>query len=176
MAPHIVSWGPGWNEVKISQAPIVSSADTLSVIPIESLLSDPCTKPPIILDAWRARTLQPGASFLGVGTGESETPDGSRQKSEDSFPRHSKYFFKDGNVTFLVRLVVWPSPLFTDKLQVDGFLYRVHLYFFCRDSVYFSTRFAQLGVRDHEASSIIVSLGDVECKDFEAFLSVLYPQ
>ena len=71
---------------------------------------------------------------------------------------------------------VWHNPQFTNKLQVDGFLYRVHLYFFCRDSVYFSTRFAQLGVRGHEASSIIVSLGDVECKDFEAFLSVLYPQ
>ncbi|KAH9006220.1 hypothetical protein EDB86DRAFT_2782147, partial [Lactarius hatsudake] len=73
--------------------------------------------------------------------------------------RHSKYFFKDGNVTFLV----------------DGFLYCVHRYFFSRDSVYFSSRFAQLGVRDHEASSTTVSLGDIEREDFEAFLSVLYP-
>ncbi len=64
----------------------------------------------------------------------------------------------------------------TEKPQVDGFLYCVHRYFFSRDSVYFSTRFAQLGVRDYEASSTIVSLGDVECKDFEAFLSVLYPE
>ena len=67
------------------------------------------------------------------------------------------------------------SPKFSDQLQVNGFLYCVHRFFFCRDSVYFSTRFDQLGVRDHEASSIIVLLGDVECKDFEAFLSVLYP-
>ncbi|KAH9067684.1 hypothetical protein EDB87DRAFT_1544734, partial [Lactarius vividus] len=74
--------------------------------------------------------------------------------------RHSKYFFKDGNVTFLV----------------DGILYCVHRYFFSRDSVYFSTRFTQLGVRDHEASSTTVSLGDIERKDFEAFLSVLYPE
>jgi hypothetical protein len=42
--------------------------------------------------------------------------------------------------------------------------------------VYFSTRFAQLGVRNHEALSTIISLGDVECEDFEAFLSVLYPE
>jgi hypothetical protein len=62
------------------------------------------------------------------------------------------------------------------RSQVDGFLYCVHRYFFSRDSVYFSTRFAQLGVRDHEAISTIVSLGDVECDDFEAFLSVLYPE
>ena len=68
------------------------------------------------------------------------------------------------------------GPHFTDKLQVDDFLYCVHRYFFCRDSLYFSTRLAQLGVRDPEASSTIVSLGDIECKDFEAFLSVLYPQ
>ncbi|KAI9465224.1 hypothetical protein BJY52DRAFT_1114029, partial [Lactarius psammicola] len=74
--------------------------------------------------------------------------------------QHSKYFFKGGNITFLV----------------GGFLCCVHHYFFSRDSVYFSTRFAQLGVCDHETSSTIVSLGDVECKDFEAFLSVLYPE
>ena len=78
MAPHIVSWGPGWNEVKIS--PAVSSAGTPSVIPIESLISDLCKKSPIIPDAWRARTPEPGASSLvGVRTGESDTPDGSRQ-------------------------------------------------------------------------------------------------
>ncbi|KAH9175004.1 hypothetical protein EDB89DRAFT_430172 [Lactarius sanguifluus] len=113
----------------------------------------------------RTRTAEPAArptSFLGVGLGmtESETPDGSRRQSEDSFIRHSKYFFMDGNVTFLV----------------DGILYCVHRYFFSRDSVYFSTRFAQLGVRNHEASSTTVSLGDIERKDFEAFLSVLSPE
>ncbi|KAH8996883.1 hypothetical protein EDB92DRAFT_1539658 [Lactarius akahatsu] len=68
------------------------------------------------------------------------------------------------------------SPRRTDKSQVDGILYCVHRYFFSRDSVYFSTRFAQLGVRDHEASSTTVSLGDIEREDFEAFLSVLYPE
>ncbi|KAH9064020.1 hypothetical protein EDB87DRAFT_1557548, partial [Lactarius vividus] len=58
----------------------------------------------------------------------------------------------------------------------DGFLYCVHRHLFSRDSAYFSTRFAQLEVRDHETLSTIVSLGDVECKDFEAFLCVLYPE
>ncbi|KAN0130802.1 hypothetical protein V8E53_011477, partial [Lactarius tabidus] len=84
---------------------------------------------------------------------ESETQD-------DSFVQHGKYFFKDGNITFLV----------------DDNLYCVHRYYFCRDSVYFSSRFARLGLRDHEVSPTIVSLGGVECKDFEAFLSVLYPE
>jgi len=62
------------------------------------------------------------------------------------------------------------------RLQVDGMLYCVHRYFFSRDSVYFSTKFTQLGVRDHEPLRTVVSLGDVERKDFEAFLSVIYPE
>jgi BTB/POZ domain len=61
-------------------------------------------------------------------------------------------------------------------LQVDGTLYCVHRYFFSRDSVYFSTRFAQLGIHDHEALTITISLGNVERKDFDAFLSILYPE
>jgi hypothetical protein len=60
--------------------------------------------------------------------------------------------------------------------KVDGTLFCVHRYFFDRDSTYFSTRLKQLGIREHEALSIIISLGDVERKDFEAFLSVLYPE
>ncbi|KAH9006217.1 hypothetical protein EDB86DRAFT_697083 [Lactarius hatsudake] len=59
--------------------------------------------------------------------------------------------------------------------QIDGTLYCVHRYFFVRDSVYFSTRFAQLSIRDHEALPTIISLDDIERKDFEALLSVLYP-
>jgi hypothetical protein len=97
MAP-IVSW----NELKIS--PAITLPSTSSVVPIESLLSNPYTNSPIIPEASRARTT-PGAqpaSFLGTGADESETQDGPRQGSEDSFSQHGKYFFKDGNVTFLV--------------------------------------------------------------------------
>jgi hypothetical protein len=59
--------------------------------------------------------------------------------------------------------------------QVGGTLYCVHRYFFSRDSVYFSSRFAKLDIRDHEALSTIISIGDVERDDFEALLAVLYP-
>jgi hypothetical protein len=172
MAPRIVSW----NDVKIS--PVVSSSSTPSVVPIESLLSTPFAKFPSIPEASRTRAT-PGAqsaSFMGAGAGENESLDGLRQQSDDSFTQHGKYFFKDGNVTFLVRRVIWHIFRCIVKSQVDGFLYCVHRYFFSRDSVYFSTRFVQLGVRDHEPSSTIISLGDVEGKDFEAFLSVLYPE
>ncbi|KAF8504681.1 hypothetical protein F5888DRAFT_774347 [Russula emetica] len=83
----------------------------------------------------------------------------AKSTTNDSFLRHDTYFFKDGNITFLV----------------DGTLYCVHRYFFSRDSVYFSTKFSQLGVRDHESLNTVISLSDVERSDFEAFLSVIYP-
>ncbi|KAH9032588.1 hypothetical protein EDB85DRAFT_1865006 [Lactarius pseudohatsudake] len=94
-----------------------------------------------------------------AGFSEGAIPRSGQAKPDDSFIRHDAYFFKDGNVTFLV----------------DGTLYCVHRYFFARDSVYFSKRFAQLDIRDHEALPTIISIGDVERKDFEALLSVLYP-
>ena len=68
------------------------------------------------------------------------------------------------------------APHVLKKLQVNDVLYRVHRYLFSCDSEYFSTRFARLEVCDHEALSTIISLRDVECEDFEAFLSVLYPE
>ena len=43
-------------------------------------------------------------------------------------------------------------------------------------STYFSTRLDKLEIRDHEALSIIISLEDVECKDFDVFLSVIYSE
>ena len=68
------------------------------------------------------------------------------------------------------------SSSLTRIAQVDGTLYCVHRFFFSRDSVYFSTRLAQLGTRDHEALTTVVSLGDIEREDFEALLAVIYPK
>jgi BTB/POZ domain len=96
--------------------------------------------------------------------------------SDDSFVRHETYFFNDGNITFSVRVALLCVHNSLTMPQVDGTLYCVHRYFFSRDSAYFSTKFSQLGVRDHESLNNVVSLGDVECKDFEAFLSVIYPE
>ena len=55
-------------------------------------------------------------------------------------------------------------------------LYCVHRYFFSRDSTYFSTQFSQLDIRDHEPIPTTISLGDIEVKDFDALLSILYPE
>ncbi|KAH9006218.1 hypothetical protein EDB86DRAFT_697166 [Lactarius hatsudake] len=159
MTPHIVSWSD--NEISIS--PVLSSA--ASIISFDSIFSD--TYPShsrMSPTASRA----PGLHIADVGAEHTnffrfsegrQIPGGGHATPDDSFVRHDSYFFKDGNVTFLV----------------GGTLYCVHRYFFSRDSVYFSTRFAQLGIRDHEALPTIISIGDIERKDFEALLSVLYP-
>ncbi|KAI9441606.1 hypothetical protein H4582DRAFT_1397524 [Lactarius indigo] len=143
MAPHIVSWG--------ASAPVSSSSP--SVVTFDSP-SDVHSGP---------GATKKGTDPVNSSTGE---PSGTLTTSstysgvDDSFQRHNTYFFKDGNITFLV----------------DGTLYCVHRFFFTRDSAYFSTRLAQLGTRDHEALATLVSLGDVEREDFEALLSVIYPK
>ncbi|KAI9465239.1 hypothetical protein BJY52DRAFT_1183824 [Lactarius psammicola] len=159
MAPRIVSWSD--NEICIS--PVLSSA--ASIVSFDSTFSDTypghsqmsptaSEAPGLPSTEFRAKhTSLPGFSEEGkMSRGVRATPD-------DSFIRHDAYFFKDGNVTFLI----------------DGTLYCVHRYFFSRDSVYFSTRFAQLDIHDHEALPAIISISDIERKDFEALLSILYP-
>ncbi len=59
--------------------------------------------------------------------------------------------------------------------QVDDILYRVHRYFFCRDSKIFKTRLSRLPAQESPASLPIISIENVKSKDFDAFLSVLYP-
>ncbi|KAI0250055.1 hypothetical protein BJV78DRAFT_1128587 [Lactifluus subvellereus] len=73
--------------------------------------------------------------------------------------QHKRFFFNDGNIAFLV----------------GGILYRVHRYFFCRDSSEFRERLSRLPTQQEPISPLIISLGDVKSADFDAFLSVLYP-
>ncbi|KAH9005682.1 hypothetical protein EDB83DRAFT_2302658 [Lactarius deliciosus] len=156
MTPPIVSWSD--NEICIS--PVLSSA--ASIVSFDSTFSDTYLSriSPTASEAPGLPTAQFGAEYTGLpGFSEGKIPRGRHPTPDDSFIRHDAYCFKDGNVTFLV----------------DGTVYCVHRYFFSRDSDYFSTRFAELGVCDHEALSTIISIGDVERKDFEALLSVLYP-
>ncbi|KAH9067696.1 hypothetical protein EDB87DRAFT_1573273 [Lactarius vividus] len=156
MAPPIVSWSD--NEICIS--PVLSSA--ASIVSFDSTFSDTYLSriSPNALEAPGLPRAKFGAEYTGLpGFSEGTIPRGGQATPDESFIQHDAYFFEDGNVTFLV----------------DGTMYCVHRYFFSRDSVYFSARFTQLGVCDHEALSTIISIGDVERKDFEALLSILYP-
>ncbi|KZP06387.1 hypothetical protein FIBSPDRAFT_842179 [Athelia psychrophila] len=70
--------------------------------------------------------------------------------------RHSQYYFKDGNVAFLIEEV----------------LYSVHRYFFERDSAHFRSILESVQGAD-EKNPIVLS--DVSCSDFDEFLAILYP-
>jgi len=151
MTSRMVSWRDNDTESLVSIAP--SNLSTLSVVSIDSILSDSHMITPSP-EALRARPAEVGAKpKSSLGGAE------PARMADDSFPRHDTYYFKDGNVTFLV----------------GDTLYCVHRYFFDQYSVYFSTRFAQLGIPDHEPLSTIISLDDVERSDFDALLSILYP-
>jgi BTB/POZ domain-containing protein len=160
MTPRIVSWKT--NEPRVS--PAESSATGASVVSINSIVSDTMT------------TGATGVQPAGLGAKLTNWPGSANLPTDESFVQHDVYFFKDGNITFLVRDSFVLCVQSTKKVQVDGTLYCVHRYFFSRDSDYYSTKFTQLDIRDHEPLSTIISLVDIERKDFEAFLSVLYPE
>ncbi|KZP22519.1 hypothetical protein FIBSPDRAFT_859566 [Athelia psychrophila] len=70
--------------------------------------------------------------------------------------RHSQYYFKDGNVVFLI----------------EDVLYNVHRYFFERDSAHFRSILESVQGAD-EQNPIV--LPDVRSTDFDEFLAILYP-
>jgi hypothetical protein len=90
MAPPTSTAPCGDDEICCS--PTLSSASGISIVSIDSIFSNPDMICPPTLEAPVA---QPACG--------SETPAGIQLITDDSFVRHDKYFFKDGNITFLVR-------------------------------------------------------------------------
>lgn len=99
MAPRIVSWRD--RETCIS--PALSSA--ASIVSFDSTFSDlypsHSQMTPTAPEALGPHSDQ-HTSFPGV-LEEGRTPRGAHATLDDSFVQHDTYFFKDGNVTFLVR-------------------------------------------------------------------------
>ena len=105
MTARIVSWG---SDEKIVSP---SLSKTPSMVSFDSLLSDDPETPPAIEGAPHAtesqakhtssQVIEPGASGSTASSSVSVYP--GLDAAEGSFIRHHKYFFKDGNVTFLVR-------------------------------------------------------------------------
>jgi hypothetical protein len=92
MSRRIVSW-------KISEprvSPTVSSASGGSVVSINSIISDMMTTEPT---GGQAADLR--ATKLTNRPGSAANP-----STVESFVQHDIYFFKDGNITFLVRCVL----------------------------------------------------------------------
>jgi hypothetical protein len=104
---RVISWGG--NEHDISPVP----SSTPSIVSVDSVLSHELEASSIVQPK-EARpapeSLANHMSFLlaepsGNETSTSASTYQRADTADDSFTRHHKYFFKDGNVTFLVRAV-----------------------------------------------------------------------
>ncbi|TFY62715.1 hypothetical protein EVG20_g6604 [Dentipellis fragilis] len=92
--------------------------------------------------------------------------------------KHERFYFDDGNVTFLISYnsaAVAVSKLSLSYLEVEGALYRVHRYFFQRDS----SHFVKILMHRQSSTSLDrqspIPLDDVSCSEFDALLSIFYP-
>ena len=117
MAPRIISWSD--REVCISPVHRDSSSSTASIIFFDSKFSDPIPShspmSPTGSEALGHPSDKFGAQYSNLPglSDEGRTPRGGHATLEDSFARHEAYFFKDGNVTFLVRGLPESLPLHT---------------------------------------------------------------
>jgi hypothetical protein len=101
MAHRIVSWSD--NELCIT--PVLPSA--ASIVSFDSTFSDTESYGKMSPTASEVPCL-PSTGFEAKHANlpkflEGRTPRGRHTMPDDSFVRHDRYFFKDGNVTFLVR-------------------------------------------------------------------------
>ncbi|KZP10923.1 hypothetical protein FIBSPDRAFT_757477, partial [Athelia psychrophila] len=97
----------------------------------------------------------PRASPL-IDSNELEQPAGQANIAlQAKRTRHSQYYFKDGNMVFLAKV-----------------LYNVHRYFFERDSAQFRSVLESAHGADETNP---IALSDVNSSDFDEFLAILYP-
>ncbi|KZP04947.1 hypothetical protein FIBSPDRAFT_1054357 [Athelia psychrophila] len=108
----------------------------------------------------------PSPSLVSFGSSHTSSPLKSNELEQPAVQanipleakgtRHSKYYFKDGNVVLLI----------------EQMLYNVHRYFFERDSAHFrSILESAQGADEHNP----IVLPDVSRSDFDEFLAILYP-
>jgi hypothetical protein len=98
---RIVSWRI--NEPRVS--PSQSSASPVSVVSINSIVSDMHI---MTTEATGVQPVELGAKFTNL-------PRSSDPAANASFVRHDTYFFKDGNITFLVRDALYCAPSLLKK-------------------------------------------------------------
>jgi hypothetical protein len=79
----------------ICNSPTLSSTSGISIVSFDTIFSNPEM---IYPDALGGGPLPQHATI----SGGNETLAGIQLATGDSFVRHDKYFFKDGNITFLV--------------------------------------------------------------------------
>jgi len=108
---RIVSWADNEHWDIISRNP----AKTPSIVSVDSILQDkPDTSPAGqgASNAAESQAMNMASQVIepsGTGTSTSTSPYPEVDEADGSFVRHPKYFFKDGNVAFLVRAVRYVS-------------------------------------------------------------------
>ena len=99
MAPHVVSLGGTEHYI----SPVLSRS--VSIVSVDPILSDTheislsVPEAPHPAESWAKGAM----SYLMIEPSGGKTPGGSYPGADDLFLRHDKYFFNDGNITFLVR-------------------------------------------------------------------------
>ena len=115
MAPHVVSFGGTEHYI----SPVRSRS--ASIVTVDSILSDTHEISLSVPEAPRAaesRARAKGAmSYLMIEPGRGKTPGSSYPGADDPFLRHEKYFFKDRNITFLVRDSIGPRGVHTQFID-----------------------------------------------------------
>jgi len=116
MAPRIVSWRG--SETRVSPSLPVSGVSPVSVVAIDSI-SVPQNPPTMSQATAEVPVIQAGGLEVDTGglAGISAT---ANSTTDDSFPRHDAYFFKDGNVTFLVRKMLYGAQPTDPLTNVTG--------------------------------------------------------
>jgi len=105
MATHIVSWSGDEHIVSpnLSKTPSVISVDSILSDKPEASLSDQGA--PYMAESQPTHTVSQviGPNEIRASTSTTIYPGTDATHYDGSSMRHNKYFFKDGNVTFLVR-------------------------------------------------------------------------
>ncbi|KAA1470548.1 hypothetical protein DENSPDRAFT_928933 [Dentipellis sp. KUC8613] len=111
----------------------------------------------------------PEAPNVNMSSGEKGIPFPSPAPE----PKHQRFYFEGGETTFLVSFFsIRPSSKLKAE-QVQGTLYRIPHYFLLRDSPYFRELLNKS--TKNAASASPIPLEGVDCAEFDAFLSILYP-
>ena len=106
MPSHIFSWGENEHDESIALPSGTSIVSFDSILPdTKASSSATMTESPNTTESQAKAAI----NFIEVEMAKSRTPSSAYQGADQSFPRHEKYFFKDGNITFLVRGLLSPS-------------------------------------------------------------------
>jgi hypothetical protein len=101
-------------------------------------------------------------------------------ESDQLCQRHPEFFFADDNVIFQVgNWILLQSTLNANRvlIQVENTRYKMHRYFFQRDSEIFASIFAlPTGPSQGSSEYNPIRLVGVKSHDFDLFLSMLYPR